>query len=175
MLFIAKNSIESFLREGKIPELSFGDFSGLLKEKRGVFVTLKKGGELRGCIGCTAWDTPLYQLVPRMALAAAFEDPRFPSVTEEELPELEYEISVLTPLKKINSWHEIRLGRHGVQATALGRTALFLPQVATENNWDLETFLQYLMLKAGLPRNYWKDSPVDFSVFEAKIIKKEGK
>lgn len=169
LLHIAKISVETFLKERKIPEFQIN--SEKLKEKRGVFVTLKKSGELRGCIGYTAGDRPLYQLVSQMALAAAFEDPRFEPVTKEELPELEYEISVLSPLKKINSWQEIELGRHGVQASAEGRTALFLPQVAKENNWDLETFLTHLMLKAGLPQDYWKNNRVDFYVFEAEVVK----
>ena len=169
LLSIAKNSVESFIKEGKIPEFKVD--SEKLKAKRGVFVTLKKRGELRGCIGCTAGDKPLYQAVSEMALAAAFSDPRFEPVTREELPELEYEISVLTPLKKVSSWQEIEVGRHGVQAMAEGRSALFLPQVAKENNWNLETFLQHLMLKAGLLPNYWEDNPVDFYIFEVEIFK----
>ncbi len=171
LLSIAKNSIESFIREGKIPEFKIK--SPKLKEKRGVFVTLRKKGDLRGCIGCTKGDRPLYQLVSQMALAAAFNDPRFPPVTEEELPELEYEISVLTSLRKISSWQEIQLGRHGVQLIALGRSSLFLPQVARENNWTLEAFLRHLMLKAGLPPDYWKNNPIDFYTFEVEIIKSE--
>lgn len=169
LLFIVKKSIECFLKDGKIPE--FGIKSAKLKQKRGVFVTLKKRGELRGCIGCTAGDKHLYQSASEMAIAAAFNDPRFSPVTKEELQELEYEISVLTPLKKINSWRGIKIGRHGVQAVAGNRTALFLPQVAKENNWDLEIFLQHLMLKAGLPSDYWKTHLVDFYIFKTEIIK----
>lgn len=169
MLFIAKNSIEGFVKDGKIPELKISPQK--LKERRGVFVTLKKRGELRGCIGCLAGDRPLYQLVSQMALAAALEDPRFSPVAEEELPELEYEVSVLSPLRKINSLEEIRLGIHGVQVVAGHNSGLFLPQVAVENSWDMETFLAKLMLKAGLPKNYWKENPVDFYIFEAEIFK----
>jgi AmmeMemoRadiSam system protein A len=170
--FIAKNSIESFIKEGKIPEFEINS-EKLFEEKRGVFVTLKKQGQLRGCIGCITTDQPLYKAVSQMAIAAAFEDPRFPPVTKDELPELEYEISVLSPLKKVNSPKEIQLGVHGVQVVAGHNTGLFLPQVATENNWDLETFLNHLMLKAGLPPDYWQNNPVDFYVFQAEIIKEK--
>lgn len=169
LLSIAKNSIESFIKEKKIPEFKIN--SPKLKEKRGVFVTLKKAGELRGCIGCMAGDRPLYQQVSQMALAAALDDPRFPAVAEDELPELEYEVSVLSPLKKINSLKEIQLGVHGVQAVAGLNSGLFLPQVAMENKWDLETFLDNLMLKAGLRAGYWRESPVDFYIFEAEVFR----
>lgn len=169
LLFIVKNSIESFVKEGKVPEFKVD--SPELKRRRGVFVTIKKWGELRGCIGCTEGDKPLYRLVSEMALAAAFGDPRFPEVTEGELEDLKYEISILSPLKKIKSWREIELGKHGVQISARGRSSLFLPQVAEENNWDLETFLSHLMIKAGLSPDYWRENPVDFYVFEVEIIR----
>lgn len=168
LLEIAKTSVESFVKTGKIPKFEAG--SEKLKEKRGVFVTLKKNRELRGCIGCIVGDRPLYQIIPQMAVAAAVEDPRFLPVTKEELPELEYEISILTPLKKINSPQEIQLGAHGVLARAGYSTGLFLPQVAKETNWDLETFLDNLMLKAGLEQNHWKNHPTDFYVFEAEVF-----
>ncbi len=169
LLFIAKSSVEGFLKNGKVPKFKVN--AEVLNGKHGVFVTIKKGGELRGCIGCTAGDRPLYQMVSQMAIAAAFGDPRFGPVSKDELADLEYEVSVLTPLKKIGSWREIELGRHGVQAVAGERSSLFLPQVAEENNWDRETFLQHLMLKAGLPSDYWKNHRVDFYTFEAEIIK----
>ncbi len=169
LLSIAKNSIKGFLEKGQVPD--FKPNSPRLKEKRGVFVTLKKKGKLRGCMGCVSADVPLYQSVSRMALAAAFEDPRFPPVTKEELPELEYEVSVLGLLKKINSLEEIQLGVHGVQAVAGLNSGLFLPQVAVENNWDLETFLENLMLKAGFQPDYWRKNPVDFYVFETEVFK----
>lgn len=171
LLSIAKNSVESFVKEGKIPEFEIN--SEKLEEKRGAFVTLKKQGQLRGCIGQIVGDKPLYQTVSQMAVAAATEDPRFPPVSKEELPELEYEVSVLTPLKLIDSPEEIQLGVHGVQAVAGGRAGLFLPQVAREQNWDLETFLNHLMLKAGLWPGYWREYPVNFYVFTAQIFSKK--
>jgi AmmeMemoRadiSam system protein B/AmmeMemoRadiSam system protein A len=170
LLYIAKASVENFLEKGKIPE--FEVKSERLKQNQGAFVTLKKQGKLRGCIGQVIGNQPLYQIVSQMAVAAAIKDSRFPPVTKEELDQLEYEISVLGPLRKVDSWKEIQIGLHGVQAVAGFRSGLFLPQVATENNWDLETFLDQLMLKAGLWPDYWKENPVDFYVFEAEVFGK---
>ena len=168
LLTVAKTSVESFVKEGKLPK--FEVKSKRLKENQGAFVTLKKHGQLRGCIGYMAGDKPLYEVVSQMAAAAAVEDSRFPPVTKEELAELKYEISVLDPFKPINSPEEIQLGIHGVQAMAGDRSGVFLPQVARENNWDLETFLNQLMLKAGLWPNYWKENPVNFYTFEAEVF-----
>lgn len=172
LLDIAKASVESFVREGKIPEFKVN--SEKLKQKQGAFVTLKKQGQLRGCIGHMAEDTPLYQVVSQMAVAAAVEDRRFPPVTASELPELEYEISILSPFKLVNSPDEIQVGLHGVQVIAGKKSGVFLPQVATENNWDLETFLNHLMLKAGLWPGYWRENPVDFYVFTAQVFGSES-
>lgn len=168
LLKIAKKSLESFLKTGKIPdfEVKFEK----LKEKKGAFVTLKKDGELRGCIGNLLPQEPLYKTVSQMAVAAGTRDIRFPPVTLEELPKLKYEISVLTPLRKINSPKEIELGKHGVMVVAGEKSGVFLPQVAIEQNWDLETFLDNLMLKAGLWPDYWKENPVEFYVFEAEVF-----
>ena len=169
LLKIAKTSVESLVQERRIPE--FGVKSERLKESRGAFVTIKKNGQLRGCIGQIIENGPLTETVSRMAVAAASEDYRFEPITKEELPELEYEISILSPLKKINSSQEIRLGVQGVLAVAGSKTGLFLPQVAEENHWDTETLLENLMLKAGVQPDYWKKNPVDFYTFEADIIK----
>lgn len=171
LLKIAKASVESFIKTGKIPK--FEVKSERLRKNQGAFVTLKKDGKLRGCIGHIVGDRPLFEVVSQMAVAAAVEDVRFLPVTEAELPELEYEISVLSPLRKVSSWQEIQIGVHGVQAVAQGRAGLFLPQVAIEQNWDLETFLEHLMLKAGLRPNYWRENPVDFYVFEAEVFGEE--
>jgi len=168
LLKIAKISVEKFLKEGKIPQ--FQPSSQRLKRHQGAFVTLKKEGHLRGCIGHIGEDMPLYEVVSQMAVAAAFYDSRFPPVREQDLPYLEYEISVLSPLKKIRSIDEIKLGVHGVEVVVDDKKAVFLPQVATENNWNLEEFLNHLMLKADLPINYWKENPVDFYIFEADVF-----
>jgi len=168
LLRIAKESVESLVKGEKVLRLET-DFEKL-KIPSGAFVTLKKNGKLRGCIGTIAANMPLYQTVAQMAMAAATQDYRFSPVTKEELPELEYEISVLTPPRKIKSPSEIKLGKHGVVAQTKKGTALFLPQVAEETKWDRETFLNHLMLKAGLEKEYWKKHPVDFYVFEAQVF-----
>jgi len=173
LLTIARESVESFVKTGVIPD--FKATSEKLKKNQGAFVTIKKNGQLRGCIGYTAQDRPLYQVVSQMAVAAAVQDYRFAPINTQELSELEYEISVLSPLKKINSPDKIQLGKHGVQAVAGKKSGLFLPQVATENNWDLETFLDQLMLKAGLWPDYWKKYPVDFYIFTAQIFGENNK
>lgn len=168
LLRIAKRSVESFVKTGKVPEFEVG--SERLKEKRGAFVTLKENGRLRGCIGHLVANLPLYKVVSQMAISAAVKDPRFFPVTKEELDTLKYEISVLSPLRKINSLKEIELGKHGVLAVARDHSGVLLPQVATENHLDLETFLDNLMLKAGLSPNYWKENSIDFYVFEVEVF-----
>ncbi len=143
----------------------------MLSELRGVFVTLKKGGHLRGCIGYIEGVKPLYAAVAEMAVAAATGDPRFPQVTAAELPELEYEISVLTPKRQIGAPEEFIVGKHGIIVQAGGRSGVFLPQVAPEEGWDRETTLTYLCAhKAGLPGDAWKDKRTKLFVFEAEVL-----
>ncbi|HOK00427.1 MAG TPA: AmmeMemoRadiSam system protein A [Candidatus Pacearchaeota archaeon] len=168
LLKIARDSVESFIKTGKIPNFEVN--SEKLKEKRAAFVTILKNGNLRGCIGRIADDMPLFKVISKMAVAAAVEDYRFLPVNEDELKDLKYEISVLTPFKKINSIEEIEIGKHGVLAVTGNKTGLFLPQVATENNFDRETFLNELMMKIGLSSDYWKKNPIDFYVFEAEVF-----
>lgn len=129
--------------------------AGHLSEARGAFVTLHLAGQLRGCVGFVQPARGLYQTVQEAALNAAFHDPRFLPVSQEEAPALEVEISVLSPLRPIAP-EEVVVGRHGlVVARGLYR-GLLLPQVAVENEWDAPTFLQQTCLKAGLPADAWK-------------------
>ncbi len=140
-----------------------------LLAERGAFVTLKKGGELRGCIGFIEPVASLCETVIQTAVYAATEDPRFTPVTAEELKELEYEISVLTPLKKIDNPQSVQVGKHGL-VIAMGRNrGILLPQVPVENNWDREMFLDQACLKAGLPPDAWKKG-AEISVFEAIVF-----
>ena len=169
LLQIAKETVETHVRTGKAPEFS-NDYP-VLEKYLGVFVTLKKHGQLRGCIGRFQPDIPLYQVVVEMAISAASEDHRFYPVTSDELDELEYEISVLSPLKKVDSWEDIKIDKHGVQIRRGLRSGVFLPQVATENNWDLDTFMSVLcQQKAGLPADCWKDPETDIYVFTAQVF-----
>lgn len=168
LLSIARKSIEEYLSKGRIP--SFTISSPTLKEKRGAFVTLKKAGMLRGCIGLIYPIKPLYQTVAEMAVAAAVDDPRFPPLSLEELSLVEIEISVLSPLEKVQSIEEIQVGEHGLYIRNGPFAGLLLPQVATEYNWDRETFLQHTCLKAGLPPSAWKDEDTEIYKFTAEVF-----
>ena len=170
LLEIAKETVETYIREGKTIDIK--ESMPNLNKHQGAFVTLKKHGELRGCIGLFEPDIPLYKVVIEMGIAAATEDHRFSPVTKDELGDLEYEISVLSPLKKIDSWEDIEIGKHGVKIVKGFRSGVFLPQVATENNWDLDTFMSVLCTqKAGLPSDCWKNDPdLDIYVFTAQIF-----
>jgi MEMO1 family protein len=142
-----------------------------------VFVTLKEHGDLRGCIGMTEAVLPLGQAVKQMACAAAFEDPRFGPVTARELLNLNVEISVLSPLRRIQSPADIKLGVHGVVVRREGRSGLFLPQVATETGWSRDVFLDELCSqKAGLPAGAWRDKETELYVFTVQAFgEKAGK
>lgn len=173
LLALARQSIEVYLKEGKMPE--FATASERLKQPRGAFVTLRKKNELRGCIGRleAPEEEPLYKIVAQMAAAAATQDARFYSVRLEELKDIKIEISVLSPLKKIKSpFQEIELGRHGVAIKNGFRSGVFLPQVAIETNWDLETFMNELCEhKAGISKDDWKTGEADIYIFTAEVFK----
>jgi AmmeMemoRadiSam system protein A len=141
-----------------------------LREKRGAFVTLKRKNQLRGCIGYTQAFKPLTQTIMEMAQAAAFQDPRFPPITRKELDDLEIEISVLTPFRPIRDIEEIQVGKHGLMVERGGYSGLLLPQVAVEYHWDRQTFLEHTCLKAGLPKEAWKDKNTRIQVFSAEIF-----
>ena len=121
-----------------------------LLQNAGAFVTLKKNGELRGCIGYIEASLPVFETVAQTGAKAAMCDPRFEKVAENEVRDIEVEISVLSPLRKIKGVDEIVIGKHGILLEKGFYRGLLLPQVATENNWDREKFLEYTCLKAGL-------------------------
>ncbi|MFA5159654.1 MAG: AmmeMemoRadiSam system protein B [Candidatus Omnitrophota bacterium] len=174
LLGIARSTVESYVQTKKIP--AFSPASPALRRPRGVFVTLKETGQLRGCIGRFDSSGPLYLIVQQMAISAALQDPRFTPVSADELGQLEYEISVLSPLKKVKTADEIKLGKHGVQVSKGLYHGVFLPQVATETGWSKEKFLSELCSqKAGLPENCWKDPGVDLQVFTADVFSEEKK
>lgn len=127
-----------------------------LKQEWGAFVTLRTGGELRGCIGTITSDAPLPETVAELAVKSASFDPRFPPIGPAELPSLEVEISVLGPLKEVHDINEIKIGRDGLIIECYGRHGLLLPQVATEHGLDLRGFLCQTCLKAGLPQDTWR-------------------
>lgn len=170
LLEIARKTLETFILEGKIPEFKVD--SPYLNQKLGAFVTIKKNEQLRGCIGTfSPTEIPLYQVVSQMSIAAGTQDLRFYPVQKEELKDLEYEISVLSNLEEIDDWQKIEVGKHGVVIRVGGRSGTFLPQVAKEQNWDLETFLEMLCLeKLGLEKNCYKRKDAKIYVFSAQVF-----
>ena len=146
------------------------DLNPKLHQKAGAFVTLHLRGELRGCIGLIEAYLPLCETVAEMAAKAAVADPRFESVTKSEVDEIEIEISVLSPLKKIADPGEVVVGKHGVLIEKGYYRGLLLPQVATENGWDRDQFLKYVCLKAGLGKEDYKDPASRLSVFTAEVF-----
>jgi AmmeMemoRadiSam system protein B/AmmeMemoRadiSam system protein A len=165
---IARKSIECSVRGEPLPE--FKVESGILKEKRGAFVTIEKHGNLRGCIGYIEAVKPLHITIKEMAQAAALKDPRFPPVTSDELRDLELEISVLTPLRRIRDINEIEVGKHGIYMKSGYYSGLLLPQVATDYGWDRLTFLQQTCHKAGMDGDCWKRKETEIYVFSADIF-----
>ena len=142
-----------------------------LSEKCGAFVSLHKHGRLRGCIGHFGEDVPLHEIVARMARAAAFEDPRFMPVTRDELADIDIEISVLTPMRRIQSLDEFELHRHGIYIRKGYRSGTFLPQVADEVNWTKEEFVSHCAQdKAGIGWDGWKDKDAELYVYEAIVF-----
>jgi len=141
-----------------------------LKENCGAFVTIKKHGKLRGCIGYIIAVKPLYETVADVAKSAAVNDYRFSPVSEGELGELELEISALTPLKPIKSIEEIEVGKHGLYIKKSFNSGLLLPQVPTEYGWDRNTFLENTCQKAGLPTDAWKDKSTEIFTFTAEVF-----
>jgi len=144
------------------------ELSPALKEPRGAFVTLTMGGDLRGCIGYIEGIKPLLEAVIDNGAAAATGDPRFEPVTVDELDRLEIEVSALTPLVEVDGPDDIELGRHGIHLEKGSRRAVFLPQVATEQGWNLSETMIHLSLKAQLPSNGWRMG-CTIKVFEAEI------
>ncbi len=137
---------------------------------KGAFVTITIGGQLRGCIGRLRSDDPLPKTIAVMAYAAAFDDPRFPSLSEAELNDIEVEISVLSPLSRVHDFNEIQVGRDGLMVKLDWHSGLLLPQVATESGWGVVEFLEQTCLKAGLPKNSYRDKRAEVYRFSAEVF-----
>lgn len=172
LLEIAKRAIIAKAGNRELPKLTMD--STVLKEKRGAFVTLRKRGHLRGCIGYIKAVKSLAETIQEMAVAAAFHDPRFPSVKSEEIRDLNLEISVLSPLQKIENINDIEVGKHGLYIVRGYNSGLLLPQVATEYGWDREDFLKETCYKAGLPPEAWKDPETEIYIFSADYFGEES-
>jgi AmmeMemoRadiSam system protein A len=165
LLTLARDAITSTF-EGKSVDTTSP--SEHLAERRGAFTTLTIGGELRGCVGYVFPNYSLYRTIAETAVAAATNDTRFTPVTMEELPKLEYEISVLSPLQPIDP-EDVEVGKHGLVVTFGGRRGLLLPQVPVEHGWDRETFLAQTCMKAGLPADAWQRGAT-MQAFTAEIF-----
>lgn len=166
---IVRNSIHTMLYESKKYTAGSQSLPESLKQPFGVFVTLKKDGVLRGCIGRFVSSDPLWKVVAESALSSAFDDPRFTPLTKEEYPDIDIEITVLGPLKKIRNYKEIVLGKHGIYIKKDTRSGTMLPQVAIENNWTVEEFLGYTARdKAGIGWEGWKFA--ELYVYEGTVL-----
>jgi len=171
LLALARKTIVYYLSHGKAPSPSdLGiQVSEAMKVQRAAFVTLKKRGDLRGCIGDVLPRQPLFKSVIGNAVNAAVNDPRFNPVTASECNDLTIEISALTVPRPVASADQIHLGTDGIILRKAGRSALFLPQVAPEQGWDIQQTLTQLSRKVGLPADAWKEG-ASIQVFQAEVF-----
>lgn len=173
LLQMARSAIQDWLRGQSHPTSWEESF---LRLERGLFVSLHIHGALRGCLGRFEADgIPLGELVPIMACEAAAHDPRFAPVKAEELSDIDIEISILTPMRKIENPEEVIPGKHGLymvgrNAFGFERHGTLLPQVATDHGWDRETFLRQTCIKAGLDTEAWHSPQTDIYVYEAQVF-----
>lgn len=167
LIEIARGAIVSNLTGEKLPQPETTPLSLLVK--RGCFVTIKQNSALRGCIGSFVSDKPLHELVREMAVAAATLDPRFYPMKRDDLDDFELEISVLSPLRKIDSIEDIQVGLHGLYLEKNVSRGVLLPQVAMEYGWDREAFLRQTCLKAGLHEDDWREG-ANIYVFSAEVF-----
>ena len=158
LLQIARNAVRVYLssQAPRLPDVP----AGMLTESHGIFVSIHQGYDLRGCIGNVHAASPLYRSAAECAIAAAVGDPRFMPLMAAELPTVEFEISVLSPLQHVEDIREIETGKHGLLISKKSAHGLLLPQVATTYGWDRELFLQETCKKAGLKPNDWKEGAV---------------
>jgi AmmeMemoRadiSam system protein A len=165
----ARMAIAEYMSNSNIITINTPD--SLLQQRRGVFVTLTKDGQLRGCIGYHETDIPLSRLVPQMAVAAAFEDPRFPPLSKNEMDRVKIKISVyLTNIYPIKSIKEFQMGRDGIILRKNGYSATFLPEVPLEAGWKtVEDELKSLCLKAGLPPDAWHEG-AEFWIYRTQVF-----
>jgi len=171
LLGLARATVQAQLENGAAAaDLSRFSLTPLLRSEMGAFVTLKKDGELRGCIGYLQGIKPLYKAVMDNALSAAFRDPRFPPVRREEEPGLRIEISVLSPIVAVKVLEEIEVGRDGLLITKGRCRGTLLPQVAVEYGWSREEFLEHACLKAGLPKTAYKEPGVVIERYSAQVF-----
>jgi len=169
LLTLARKSVE-YVVQNRYAYEPPANASATLNQERGAFTTLKKSGELRGCIGYTSAAKPLYITVRDTATLAALQDPRFTPVTASELPSLQYEISVMSPLRRVTDIQQIKVGQHGLLMKNGDSEGLLLPQVPVEQGWDRHTFLEQTCAKAGMRTSCWMDEDTDIFSFTAVVF-----
>jgi AmmeMemoRadiSam system protein A len=168
---IARCSISTAILENRLPDLP--PYSSVLSEHRGAFVSLYREGKLRGCVGQVENPGPLAEVVARAAINAALYDSRFPAVGASEIPNLEIEISVLSPLERIEA-EAIIVGQHGLLVVRERDRGILLPQVAVERQWSSQRLLEETCIKAGLGRDAWRDPTTELYGFTAEIFSEKG-
>jgi AmmeMemoRadiSam system protein A len=169
LLRIARDSIAAVL-DGRRPELDASQVDETLQRPAGAFVTLTRGGDLRGCIGSIEAREPLFQAVSSSAVSAAFRDPRFDPLQKDELGELDLEISVMGPIEVVSDSNDIEVGRDGLIVSRGRFAGLLLPQVARDYGWDREQFLAQTCRKAGLPLDAWQQPGTKIEKFSAEVF-----
>lgn len=167
LLSLAKNTIVEYVTRGKVPDITVRDLR--LRANGATFVTINRNGQLRGCIGNIQPMMPLYRSVITNAVSASSRDSRFRPMVKEELKDAEVEVTVLSPLEHLNSIKGIKIGTHGLFIVNGERSGILLPQVAEQYQWNVDTFLEQVSIKAGLPKDAWKSSQL--YTFTADIIK----
>lgn len=177
LLKIARDTLESYTQDQSLPNIKSGKYNltDKLQGKRGVFVTLNKNGNLRGCIGHIIPREQLVNAVIQNTINSSTNDRRFNPVSKNELQDIDIDISVLSPIKKVDGPEKFIPGEHGVIIRMGGMSAVFLPQVATEQGWDREETLSHLCRKAGLPMSAWKDSDMEYFIFTAQVFHEQEK
>lgn len=170
LLALARQTMVAAAEARDLPTLKHLDHFVRLRREQSAFVTLKNNGELRGCIGSIFPTETLAESVRRHAVSASQHDYRFTPVAAREIPDLQIEISALSPPREIASWREIEIGRDGVILQMRGASAVFLPQVAPEQGWTVEEMLAHLSMKAGLPHDAWKSPSAKFLTFQAQVF-----
>lgn len=168
LLKIARSTISNAINGKAARDFDIKDPA--LGIKGGAFVTIHSHGNLRGCIGNIIAEIPLWETIMNMAIEASMRDPRFPAVSPGELKDIDIEISVLSPLKKINDIEEIEVGKHGLLIKSNYSQGLLLPQVATDYKWDRIQFLENTCNKAGLDKNCYKENNCEILIFSAIVF-----
>ena len=168
LLKIARNAIDACLTETAAAPVEVDDLA--LNQKVGCFVTIHRDGQLRGCIGNFVSDKPLYLEVTQMAVAAATTDPRFYAMSIDDIGNYSLDISILSPLQKIDDIMQVEVGTHGIYLEKDSSRGVLLPQVATEQGWNRQNFIEQTCVKAGLPTDAWRSPRTSIYTFTAQVI-----